>query len=91
MISSKEKNRAGKNNEKNDANIDKITRKGFSEELALEERPERGEDAVMQSRSLSGQRNSRARGPWRGVCPVSGTASRPVTLQPSEVKGNRSS
>lgn len=87
MISSKEKNRAGKRNEKNDANIDKITRKGFSEELVLEERPERGEDAVMQSRSLSGQRNSRGRAPGGEY----GTASRPVTLQPSEVKGNRSS
>lgn len=63
VINSKEKNRAGKRNEKNDANFGKITRKGFSEKLALEERPERGEDAVMQIRSLSGQRNSRGRGP----------------------------
>lgn len=30
MISSKEKNRAGKGNEKNDANFEKIIRKGFS-------------------------------------------------------------
>lgn len=63
MISSKEKNRASKRNETNDANFGKITRKGFSEELALEERPERGEDAVMEIRSLSGQRKSRGRGP----------------------------
>lgn len=63
MISSKEKKEAGKRNEKNDADFDKITRKGFSEELALEERPEKGEEAAMQSRSISGQRNSRGRGP----------------------------
>lgn len=35
-ISSKEKNRAGKGNEKNEVNVDKITHKDFSEKLVLE-------------------------------------------------------
>lgn len=59
VISSKEKNRAGRKNEKKAVNFDKIIQKAFSEKLAVERRPER-EGAAMQTKSFSGQRNSRA-------------------------------